>query len=104
MSTLALLWPVPIGVVVGPLSATPVLRTKSRVFSGKALPESLSAFEPASAFSQEIPRPSASTTRRAASTTSVPIPSPEISVTRRDIHHPCTEFNDVRRLLLEYMK
>jgi len=74
--------PLPIGVVIGPLSATRFFRTDSRTSSGSGVPRARIAFSPASTTSQSIETPVASVTTRAAFVTSGPIPSPGIMVTR----------------------
>src|SRR5881409_4058926 len=75
--------PPPTGVVIGPLSATPVSRIASRTSSGSGLPPYLSITSaPASRTSQSNSTPVASRTRRVASVNSGPVPSPGIRVTR----------------------
>src|SRR5215210_5924802 len=74
--------PPPIGVVIGPLSATPVRRIASRTSSGSGFPPCLSfTSAPASRTSQSNSTPVASSTRRVASVSSGPVPSPGMSVT-----------------------
>src|ERR671937_667502 len=74
--------PPPTGVVIGPLSATPVRRIESSVGSGSGLPPNCSITSaPASRTSQSNSTPVASSTRRVASVSSGPVPSPGISVT-----------------------
>src|SRR5947208_1870786 len=75
--------PPPTGVVIGPLSATPVSRIASRTSSGSGLPPYFSITSaPASCRSQSNSTPVASSTRRVASVSSGPVPSPGMSVTR----------------------
>src|ERR1700760_3583836 len=75
--------PPPIGVVIGPFSATPVSRTASRTSGGSGLPPCLSITSaPAWRTSQSNSTPVASSTRRVASVSSGPVPSPGIRVTR----------------------
>ena len=75
--------PVPTGVVIGPLMATPVWAIDSITESGSGLPPCLAITSaPASRTSQSNSTPVASRTRRVASESSGPIPSPGINVTR----------------------
>src|SRR3954464_6842248 len=75
--------PPPIGVVIGPFSATPVSRIASRTSCGSGLPPCLSMTSaPASCTSHSNATPVASRTRRVASVSSGPVPSPGINVTR----------------------
>ena len=81
--TFALFSPKPTGVSSGPFNATRVRVIESIVSGGT--PDGspfLKTSAPASASSQSIGAPVASTMRRAASTHSGPMPSPGISVTR----------------------
>src|SRR3954452_15423302 len=75
--------PPPTGVVIGPLSATPLPRIDSSVSSGNGLP-SLAAIDssPAERTSHSKSTPVASSTRRLASVSSGPVPSPGMRVTR----------------------
>src|SRR5437879_10919906 len=74
--------PPPTGVVIGPLSATPVSRIASRTSGGSGFPPCLSITSaPASRTSQSNSTPVASRTRRVASVNSGPVPSPGMSVT-----------------------
>src|SRR5262245_17054909 len=71
------------GVVIGPLSATPVSRIASSTSSGRGVPPYRSITSaPASRTSQSKSTPVASRTRRVASVSSGPVPSPGMSVTR----------------------
>ncbi len=76
----------PIGVVIGPLMATPLRRTESIVSCGSGVPADSMMSTPASWTSQSNADPvvaaAASSTRRVASDSSGPVPSPGISVTR----------------------
>ena len=75
--------PSPIGVVIGPLSATPFRRIDSSVASGSGLPPwSAITSAPAGWTSHSNSTPVASSTRRVASVSSGPMPSPGMSVTR----------------------
>src|SRR3954454_11841565 len=74
--------PPPIGVVIGPLSATPVSRIASRTSGGSGLPPCFSITSaPASRTSQSSSTPVASRTRRVASVSSGPVPSPGMRTT-----------------------
>src|SRR5437870_3732856 len=81
MATLTLRKPVPTGVVIGPFSATRVVRMDSRTCSGSGVPYSAITFSPACWTSQSNSTPVASRTRTLASEISGPTPSPGISVT-----------------------
>src|SRR5436305_13163420 len=71
------------GVVIGPLSATPFRRIESSTCSGSGLPPYSSITSvPACCTSQSNSTPVASRTRRVASVSSGPVPSPGIKVTR----------------------
>src|SRR5919109_5501392 len=71
------------GVVIGPLSATPFSRIDSRTCSGSGLPPCCSITSaPACCTSQSNSTPVASRTRRVASVSSGPVPSPGMRVTR----------------------
>src|SRR2546430_2111210 len=73
--------PPPTGVVIGPLSATPVRRIESSVWSGKGFPPNWSITSaPACCTSQSNSTPVASRTRRVASVSSGPVPSPGVNV------------------------
>ena len=72
----------PIGVVIGPFSATPLRLIDSSVSSGRGVPASSITSTPACRTSHSKSTPVASRTRRAASVSSGPVPSPGISVTR----------------------
>ena len=75
--------PVPIGVVIGPFSATPFRLIDSSVSSAAAgCPPSSITSTPACWTSQSNATPVASSTRRVASVSSGPVPSPGMSVTR----------------------
>ena len=74
--------PVPIGVVIGPLSATRFSRTDASVDSGSGVPSASITSTPACRTSHSNGTPVASSTRRVASVSSGPVPSPGISVTR----------------------
>src|SRR5215203_2294574 len=69
--------PPPTGVVIGPLSATPLPRIDSSASAGSGLP-SLAAIDssPAARRSHSKSTPVASSTRRLASVSSGPVPSP----------------------------
>src|SRR2546423_13112125 len=74
--------PPPTGVVIGPLSATPVSRIASRTSGGSGLPPCLSITSaPASRTSHSSSTPVASRTRRVASVSSGPVPSPGMRTT-----------------------
>src|SRR5215208_7074659 len=75
--------PPPTGVVIGPLSATPLPRIDSSASAGSGLP-SLAAIDssPAERRSHSKSTPVASSTRRLASVSSGPVPSPGMRVTR----------------------
>ncbi len=81
-ATLTLRNPVPIGVVSGPLIATPLLRMESSTCSGRGVPYLSMTSAPASWTSQSNCTPVASSTRRVASDSSGPTPSPGMNVTR----------------------
>ena len=72
---------VPIGVVMGPLSATFVRRHDSSTFSGKGVPAVFMMSTPASTCSQFNATPVAASTFLTVSQISGPVPSPGISVT-----------------------
>ena len=72
----------PIGVVIGPFSATPFAFTEASVSSGSGVPASSITSTPASRTSQSKSTPVASRTRRVASVSSGPVPSPGMRVTR----------------------
>src|SRR5213080_2500869 len=75
--------PPPMGVVIGPLSATPVSRIASRTSGGSGLPPCFSITSaPASRTSHSSSAPVASRTRRVASVSSGPVPSPGMRTTR----------------------
>src|SRR5262249_42560234 len=74
--------PVPIGVVIGPLSATPFCFTDASVSSGSGVPCSSMTSTPAWRTSHSRSTPVASMTRRVASVSSGPVPSPGMRVTR----------------------
>src|SRR5437899_3175880 len=80
-ATFTLRKPLPIGVVIGPFSATLFLRTDSRTLSGSGVPNSAIAASPARCTSQSNSTPVASRTRTVASHISGPTPSPGMSVT-----------------------
>src|SRR5207248_6012637 len=80
-ATLTLRKPLPIGVVIGPLSATLFLRIDSRTWDGSGVPNSLTARSPACWTSQSNCTPVASRTRTVASQISGPTPSPGTRVT-----------------------
>src|SRR3954453_14063018 len=74
--------PPPTGVVIGPLSATPVSRIASRTSVGSGLPPCFSITSaPASRTSHSSSTPVASRTRRVASVSSGPVPSPGMRTT-----------------------
>src|SRR3954464_11826400 len=74
--------PPPMGVVIGPLSATPVSRIASRTSGGSGLPPCFSITSaPASRTSHSSSTPVASRTRRVASVSSGPVPSPGMRTT-----------------------
>ena len=75
----------PIGVVIGPFSATPLRLTESSVSCGSGVPADSITSTPASFTSQSKETPVASSTRRVASVSSGPVPSPGIRVTACDI-------------------
>ena len=79
-ATLTLRNPVPIGVVSGPLIATPLLRMESSTWSGRGVPYLSMTSAPASWTSQSNCTPVASRTRRVASDSSGPTPSPGMNV------------------------
>src|SRR5437879_2981433 len=81
MATLTLRKPVPTGVVIGPFSATRVLRMDWRTCSGSGVPYSAITFSPACWTSQSNSTPVASRTRTLASLISGPTPSPGMRVT-----------------------
>ena len=72
----------PIGVVIGPLSATPFCLIEASVSSGSGVPAVSITSTPAWRTSQSKPTPVASSTRRVASVSSGPVPSPGTRVTR----------------------
>src|SRR5689334_18436945 len=75
--------PSPIGVVIGPLSATLFCRIDSSVSSGSGFPPcSAMTPSPAGRTSHSNSTPVASSTRRVASVSSGPVPSPGMRVTR----------------------
>src|SRR2546423_2479607 len=74
--------PPPTGVVIGPLSATPVSRIAWRTSGGSGLPPCFSITSaPASRTSHSSSTPVASRTRRVASVSSGPVPSPGMRTT-----------------------
>ena len=79
--TLTLVNPFPIGVPMGPFSATPVRRTESSSSAGIAVPVRSKASTPAVCRSQSMATPEASRMARTAPVTSGPMPSPGTSVT-----------------------
>ena len=72
----------PIGVVIGPFSATPFAFTDASVSSGSGVPASSITSTPAWRTSHSSSTPVASRTRRVASVSSGPVPSPGMRVTR----------------------
>ena len=72
----------PIGVVIGPLSAILFALIDASVSSGSGVPAVSITSTPASRTSQSNATPVASSTRRVASVSSGPVPSPGMSVTR----------------------
>src|SRR6185437_7715857 len=83
--------PVPTGVVIGPLIATPVCAIDSITESGSGLPPCLAITSaPASRTSQSNSTPVASRTRRVASVSSGPVPSPGMSTARWATGPECT--------------
>ena len=85
--------PVPIGVVIGPFSATPFSLTESSVSSGSGVPASSITSTPACRTSQSSSTPVASRTRRVASVSSGPVPSPGMRVTRWPMGAPDRTFS-----------
>src|SRR3954451_9050753 len=84
--------PPPTGVVIGPLSAMPVLRIASRTSGGSGFPPYWSITSaPASRTSHSNSTPVASRTRRVASVSSGPVPSPGMRTTLCVIARECTD-------------
>src|SRR5918996_1985050 len=81
-ATFTLRNPVPTGVVMGPLMATPFSRIELRTWSGRGVPYSSMTSAPACWTSQSKATPVPSRTRRVASDSSGPTPSPGMNVTR----------------------